>query len=300
MFDIIIIGAGPAGLTAGIYALRANKKIKILEKEGIGGQMASSPLIENYPGIKSISGSELANNLYEQILSLGGDVELETVTKIVPGKIKKVITEDNEYEAKSVIIAAGAKYRLIGLEKEEDFIGNGISFCVSCDGAFYKEKTVAVIGGGNSAIINAISLCDIAKKVYVIQNLSDLTGEDLMSKTLKQKKNAEIICDATVTLLLQEDGLSGIIINHKGNKEKIDLDGMFVSIGQVPSNELLKDIVPLDKYGYASSDDACKTNYDNIFVSGDIRQKAVKQLTTATSDGTVAAICAINYLNKEA
>lgn len=293
MFDIIIIGAGPAGLTAGIYALRANKKIKILEKEGIGGQMASSPLIENYPGIKSISGSELANNLYEQILSLGGDVELETVTKIVPGKIKKVITEDNEYEAKSVIIAVGAKYRLIGLEKEEDFIGNGISFCVSCDGAFYKDKTVAVIGGGNSAIINAISLSDICKKVIVIQNLSDLTGEQILGNKLKSKQNVEIIYDAVVTKLNGEDELESIEIN---NNQIIKIDGMFISIGQIPQNDFVKDILKLNNYNYIESND-CVTKLEGIFVAGDCRSKMIRQITTATNDGTIAAINAIKYID---
>ena len=293
MFDIIIIGAGPAGLTAGIYALRANKKIKILEKEGIGGQMASSPLIENYPGIKSISGSELANNLYEQVISLGGDVELETVTKIIPGKIKKVITEDNEYETKAVIIAVGAKYRLIGLENEEDFIGNGISFCVACDGAFYKDKIVAVIGGGNSAIINALSLSDICKKVIVIQNLSDLTGEKILGDKLKNKQNVEIIYDAVVTKLNGTDELKSIEIN---NNQTITIDGMFISIGQVPQNDFVKDMLELNDYNYIESND-CITKLEGIFVAGDCRSKMVRQITTATNDGTIAAISAIKYID---
>lgn len=293
MFDIIIIGAGPAGLTAGIYALRANKKVKILEKEGIGGQMASSPLIENYPGIKGISGSELASNLYEQIISLGGEVELETVTKIIPGKVKKVITEDNEYEAKAVIIAVGAKYRLIGLENEEDFIGNGISFCVACDGAFYKNKTVAVIGGGNSAIINALSLSDICKKVFVIQNLSDLTGEKILGEKLKQKPNVEIIYDAVVTKLNGNEDLESIEIN---NDKVIHIDGMFISIGQVPQNDFVKDILELNNYNYIESDN-CDTKLDGIYAAGDCRSKLIRQITTATSDGTIASLNAIKYID---
>ena len=177
IYDIIIVGAGPAGLTAAIYALRSDKKVLVLEKETIGGQMSSSPLIENYPGFLSISGSELANNLYSQVIELGGEVELEEVVRIEYGEVKTVTTDMGKYETKSIIFATGAKYRRLGLEKEEEFIGNGISFCVACDGAFYKDKTVAVIGGGNSAIINAITLSDICKKVYVVQNLDKLSAE---------------------------------------------------------------------------------------------------------------------------
>ena len=168
MYDIIIIGCGPAGMTAGIYAARANKKVLIIEKETIGGQISSSPLVENYPGYKEISGSELANNMFEQVTALGVDVELDEVKKIEHGKIKKVITLDNVYEAKAVIIATGSRYKLLGLKNEDNLIGNGIHFCVACDGAFFKDKIVAVIGGGNSAVINAITLSDICKKVYVI------------------------------------------------------------------------------------------------------------------------------------
>lgn len=289
MYDVIIIGAGPAGLTSAIYLLRANKKVLVLEKEGIGGQIASSPLVENYPGFKSISGSELANNLYEQVINLGGDIELEEVLEIND----KVVTEDNTYDAKAIIVATGAKYRLLGLEKEVDFIGNGISFCVACDGAFYKDKTVAVIGGGNSAIINAITLCDICKKVIVVQNLDKLTAEKALIDKLISKSNVKMMYNSCVTKLNGDDELESIEVNNK----VINLDGMFISIGQVPETSLVKELIDINEYNYINSSD-CTTKLDNIFVAGDCRNKLYKQLTTAVSDGTLAALEAINYLDE--
>ncbi len=296
MYDVIIIGAGISGLTASIYLSRAGKKVLILEKDTIGGQIASSPLIENYPGFKKISGAELVNNIYEQIDSLGVELEIEEVKKIEHGKIKKVYTEDNEYETKSIIIATGAKYRLLNLPKEQEFIGNGIHFCVVCDGAFYKDKVVAVIGGGNSAIGNVISLSEIAKKVYVIQNLEDLTCELSLIERLKEKTNVEVICSSTVTGLIGKDSLEGIIIKTNGVEQEIKLDGMFISIGLVPESKIFEGIIDLDKYNYILSDD-CRTKLDGVFVSGDVRCKKYRQMTTATSDGTIAALEVIKYLD---
>ena len=293
MYDTIIIGAGPAGLTAAIYIARANKKVLVLEKETIGGQMASSPLIENYPGYIAISGSQLANNMYEQLSNLGVEIELEEVKEIKDGNIKQIITLDNTYEAKTVIIATGSKYRLLGLEKEEELIGKGIHFCVACDGAFYKDKCVAVIGGGNSAVINAITLADLCKKVYIIQNLDNLTCEEALSNKLKEKENIEIITSSIVTKINVEDELESIEIN---NNKEITLDGMFISIGLVPQSEFVKDILPVNKYGYIESNN-CITNTPGIFVAGDCRDKQVRQVTVATSDGTIAAINAINFLD---
>lgn len=300
MYDTIIVGCGFAGMTAAIYLARANKKVLMLEKEGIGGQIASSPKVENYPGFQSISGMDLANDLYEQVINLGVDVELEEVTKIIPGKIKKVVTTDQEYQTKTIILATGSKYRRLNLEGEEDLIGNGISFCVSCDGAFYKDKVVAVIGGGNSAAINAISLSELCKKVYIIQNLSDLTCEEKMKTDLLQKKNVEIIYGATVKKLqYDENGLTGIEILENGKPRTISLDGMFISIGQEPATEEFKDVVKTSSDGYFISTDT-KTNQEGIFVAGDCRTKKIKQLTIATADGTQSALAAIDYLTKEA
>lgn len=291
IYDAIIIGAGPSGLTAAIYLLRANKKVLILEKETIGGQISSSPLVENYPGYMSISGSELSNNMYDQVINLGGEIELEEVISI---KENEVITEDNTYQTKTIIIASGCKPRVLGLENEENLIGNGIHFCVSCDGAFYKDKKVAVIGGGNSAVINAIALSDYCKEVILIQNLEFLTAEKNLIDKLEKKENVKIILNSVIDKYIGEDNLEGIIIS---NGEEIILDGLFLSIGQVPNSSFLSEFLDINEYNYIHSSD-CSTKYPNIFVAGDVRTKNVRQLTTATSDGTTCAIMAINYLNE--
>lgn len=291
IYDAIIIGAGPSGLTAAIYLLRANKKVLILEKETIGGQISSSPLVENYPGLMSISGAELSSNMYDQVINLGGEIELEEVIKISENE---VVTEDNTYKAKTIIVATGCKPRVLGLEKEEELIGNGIHFCVSCDGAFYKNKKVAVVGGGNSAVINALALSDYCKEVTLIQNLEFLTAEKKLIDKLKQKENVNIILNAVVENYIGEESLEGIKLS---NAEEIYVDGLFLSIGQVPNSSFLKEFLEVNEVNYITSED-CKTKYPNIFVCGDVRTKSIRQLTTATSDGTTSAIMAINYLNE--
>lgn len=295
MYDLIIIGAGPAGLTSALYALRANKKVLIIEKESIGGQMASSPLIENYPGFDSISGAELSNNMFNQLSNFDFDIEIEEVIKIIPGKIKKVITTDNSYETKSVIIATGSKYRLLGIENEENLIGKGIHFCVACDGAFYKDKVVSVIGGGNSAIINAITLSDLCSKVYLIQNLSKLTGEKVLIDKLNKKDNVEIILNANIDKIFGDDELESIDVKVNNKVRNIKIDGMFISIGLNPETDIFKDILSLNDYGYIKSDD-CVTELEGVFVAGDCRDKKVRQITVATSDGTIASQEALKYL----
>ncbi len=295
MYDIIIVGCGPAGLTAAIYALRANKKILILEKDNIGGQITSSLKVENFPGFKQISGNDLMNNLYEQAIDLGCEINIEEVIKIKDGKIKTVITDENEYETKSLIIATGCKNRLLGIDREEEFIGNGISFCVACDGAFYKDKVVAVIGGGNSAVINALSLSEICKKVYLIQNLDFLTAEDMLKERIKEKNNIEIMYNSKVVKLIGDDELKSIEVSGKEDKI-IAIDGMFISIGQIPQNDIFKGIIDLNEQNYIKSIE-CLTNKEGIFVAGDCREKKIRQLTTAAGDGTIAALEAINYLN---
>lgn len=295
MYDIIIIGCGPAGMTAAIYGARANKKVLVLEKETIGGQMASSPLIENYPGYLSISGSELANNMYEQATNLEVDIELDEAKKIEISDYVKVIGEDNTYEGKSLIIATGSKYRLLGLPNEENLIGKGIHFCVSCDGAFYKDKTVAVIGGGNSAVTNALALSEYVKKVYLIQNIESLTAENVLVKRVNDKENIEVILSAQVTEICGDDELKSIILNKT---QEIKIDGMFISIGLIPQSELVKDILPINKFGYIETNN-CGTEIPFVFVAGDCRDKEGRQITIATSDGTNAAMSAIKYLNQK-
>lgn len=292
MYDVIIVGGGPAGITAGIYCQRANLKTIIFEKETIGGQIASSPLVENFPGCKSISGAQLATNFYEQADELGIPIEIEEVLDIIPGEKIKVITDFGEYESKVVILATGSKYRLLGLPNEVNLIGKGIAFCTSCDGAFFKGKDIAIIGGGNSAVTNAIYMSNIAKKIYLVDISDHLICEKTLEDKLRSLSNVEIIHKTGVKELLGEDELKGVILT---NDRKLDIQGMFISIGMVAQTELVKDLVKLNKQNYVDSED-CKTSLDNIFVAGDCRSKNIRQLTTAVADGTTAAINAIKYL----
>ena len=294
MYDVIIIGAGPAGLTAGIYSKRANLKTLILEKESIGGQISSSPLVENYPGLKSVTGAELSNNFFEQALSLGVDLEIEEVIKIEDGKIKKVITDSNTYETKAIIIATGAKHKKLGLENEEELIGNGVHFCAACDGAFYKDKIVAVVGGGNSAVQNAIYLSSLCKKVYLIYIKEELECEKVLLETINKKNNIELYSNSTITKFIGNP-LEKIIINDNMEKE---VDGAFISIGLDANTEIINNILETNKYKYIITDE-CKTTKKGIFVAGDCREKNVRQVTTAVNDGTIAATLAIKYLETE-
>lgn len=295
MYDSIIIGCGPAGMTAAIYLARAGKKVLVLEKESIGGQIASSPLVKNYPGYLQISGADLAGNMYEQLEDLNVPVELEEVVKIVDGDIKKVITTDNTYETKTIILACGVKYRTLGLPNEDNLIGNGIHFCVACDGAFYKNKSVAVVGGGNSAVINAISLSDICKHVDVFQNMEELTCEETLKNQLKNKENVTIYCNSKVTNYIGEDNIKGLEVSINGETKIFNIDGVFLSVGLKPQNDFVKDLIKLNDFNYIDSID-CNTNIKGIYVAGDARSKLFRQVTTAVSDGSVSALLAIEYL----
>ncbi len=292
MYDVIIVGAGPAGITAGIYAKRANLNTIIFEKETIGGQISSSPLVENFPGFHSISGANIANNLYEQAESLGIPIEIEEVLNIIPGKPNKVVTDCGEYETKTVIIATGSKYRLLGLPNEIDLIGKGIHFCTSCDGAFFKDKDIAIIGGGNTAVTNAIYMANIASKVYLINIGDRLRCEKTLEDKVKKLDNVDIILNTGVKEILGSEELEGIILT---NDQKLNISGMFISIGMSAQTDMIKDTIELNEQKYVVSDD-CSTNKDGIFVAGDCRTKDVRQLTTAVADGTIAAISAMKYI----
>jgi thioredoxin reductase (NADPH) len=292
MYDVIIIGGGPAGITAGIYCQRANLKTIIFEKDAIGGQIASSPLVENFPGCKSISGAQLATNFLEQAEELGVQIEIEEVLEIIPGKINKVKTDFGEYESKVVIIATGSKYRLLGLPREVDLIGKGIAFCTSCDGAFFKGKDIAVIGGGNSAVGNALYMANLCNKVYLVDICDHLICEKTLEEKLRKLPNVEIIQGTGVKELLGEDELTGIKLT---NDRVLDIQGMFISIGMVAQTDLVKDLVKLNPQKYIDSED-CTTEKAGIFVAGDCRTKNIRQLTTAVADGTTAAINAIKYI----
>lgn len=300
MYDIIIVGAGPAGLTAALYALRADKKVVIIEKESFGGQVTFSPKIENYPGFVETSGNELAEKLLEQVTAHGAEIELEEVTAIEDKEDFKIVTAGNQtFEGKAVILATGSKHRHLGLEKEDDFIGEGVSYCALCDGAFYSGKTVAMIGGGNTALQEAVMLSDICEKVIMIQNLDNFTGEQKLVNILQKRNNVKFIMGTVVEELIGDDSLKAIKIKNvaSGETKEIELDGIFVAIGQVPANEPFKNVAKLNNWGYFEADEACESGTPGIFVAGDARSKRIRQITTACSDGTIASLAAIHYVD---
>lgn len=298
MYDIIIIGGGPAGLTAALYACRANKKVLVLEKETFGGQITFSPKVENIPGFISLTGNEFAEKLVEQVLEQGADVESCEALEIKDGETKTVVTDDGEFEGKAVIIATGAKHRMLGIDGEEKYVGEGISFCAVCDGAFYKGKTVAVVGGGNSALQEAILLSDLAEKVYVVQNLDFLTGEKKLSEQLEKLDNVEIITGVTVDSFVGETALEGIVIKHSdGEKTELKIDGLFIAIGLIPQNEIFGNVIELDDRGYAAIGEDCLSKTNGVFVAGDCRTKKIRQVTTAAADGAIAALAACDYVD---
>ena len=300
MYDIIIIGAGPAGLTAALYALRANKTVLLIEKATFGGQITFSPKIENYPGFEAVDGNALADSFFEQVTAQGADFELEEATAIIDnGATKTVVTDCGEHEAKAVIIATGAKHRMLGAGNEENFAGNGISFCAVCDGAFYEGKEVIVVGGGNSALQEAILLSDLCSKVTVVQNLADFTGEQKLVELLKSKPNTEFIFNTVIKEFTGGDELKGaVIVNTETNEEKeLFFDGAFVAIGLAPDNKAFENVAQLDKFGYVDTDESCVTKTAGVFTAGDCRKKTIRQITTATADGAVAALAACRYID---
>lgn len=303
MYDIIIIGAGPAGLTAAIYARRAEKRVLVIEKETFGGQITSSPKVENYPGFLDISGNELADRLLEQVMAQGGEIELDTVTAIEGEAGNYTVKgESGDYEAKAVIIAAGSHHRRLGVDGEERLTGSGVSYCAVCDGAFFRGQTVAVIGGGNSALQDAVLLSDGCEKVYIVQNLAHLTGEERLKNILLDRPNVEIIYSSVVEKIVGNEALRAIEILNTENGERryLEVDGMFVCIGQSPENKPFESKVSLDKWGYITADESCipEGSDGGIFVAGDCRTKSVRQVATAVSDGAVAALAACRFLDE--
>ena len=301
MKDIIIIGAGPAGMTAALYALRADKSVLLLEKENFGGQITYSPKLENYPSVMEISGSAFAEKMLEQVMAHGADIELAAAEKITDmGDYKIVSTEYGDFEGKAVIIATGSKHRHLGLEGEEELIGSGISFCAVCDGSFFAGKKVAVIGGGNTALQEAVMLSDLCSEVIIVQNLSFMTGEKKLLQILEKKSNVKMIFDTLVTSLSSEGGeLRAISLKNTSTDETstLELDGMFVAIGQQPENQPFASLTALDNYGYIIAGEDCLTDTAGVFVAGDCRTKKIRQVTTAASDGAVAALAACRYID---
>lgn len=297
MYDIVIVGAGPAGLTAAIYALRANKKVLVLEGKTYGGQIVNAHIVDNYPGLPHISGFDYATIIYNQAKELGAEIKFEKVEKITEDK--KIITSKNTYDAKAIIIATGAKNRRLWLENEKELTGQGISYCATCDGNFYKDKIVAVNGGGNTAIEDALYLSNIASKVFLIHRRDLFKAEDKIITDLKNKANVEFILNSTIKSLNGTNKLESItIIDNDNNKTELKVNGLFIAIGQEPQNEIFKNIIKITPDGYIDSIDGVHTSTQSIYVAGDARVKDLRQLTTAVSDGAIAANTAIKELDK--
>ena len=300
MYDIVIIGAGPAGLTAAIYARRAGKTVLVLEKDTFGGQVTFSPRLENYPGFETISGNELAQRMLEQAMALGADVDMDTVTGIEDGNVKTVIGENGRYEARAVIIAAGARHRRLGLPREEEMIGNGLSFCAVCDGAFYQGGHVAVIGGGNTALQEIALLSETCSKVTVVQNLAFLTGEQKMVDLVLSRNNIDILYTTLCVGYEGEDHLTGLRLRNTetGEERALPVDGAFLAIGTEPENIAYAALAPLNEQGYIKAGEDCLTPTPGVFAAGDCRTKAYRQVATAISDGANAALNACRYLDR--
>ena len=299
MYDIIIIGAGPAGLTSAIYARRASKKVLVLEARSYGGQIINTLDIENYPVESHISGFDFATKLYNQAKDLGAEIVFEKVVNINDkGSIKEVVTTKNIYNSKAVIIASGAENRKLGLVNEEELVGKGVSYCATCDGAFYRNKIVAVVGGGNTALEDALYLADVASKVYLIHRRDEFRGDETSVNSLNERENVEFIYNSTVTKLNANEKLESIEVTNKdGSVKTIDVDGLFVAVGRIPENQNFAKLIDLNEAGYAESGEDCTTKVKGIFVAGDNRTKEVRQLVTATSDGAIAATNAVKYIN---
>ena len=301
MHDIIIVGGGPAGLTAAVYALRAGKSVLVIEKGGFGGQIAFSPKVENIPGFSQISGAEFADKFTEQAMNLGADLELETVTGVQ--KTEKgfaVSTEEGStFESKAVILALGVKHRMLGLPGEEELVGKGLSFCAVCDGAFYADQHAAMIGGGNSAMQEALLLSEICRKVTIIQNLADFTGEKKLAQALLAKDNVEVKFSTLVSSYITENGvLTGLELRNDitGEKSTIQVDGAFLAVGLMPENDAFAHLAGLNEWGYFDASEDCRTATPGLFVAGDCRSKRIRQVVTASADGAIAATAACSYI----
>lgn len=302
MVDIIIVGGGPAGLTAAIYALRAGKQVLVIEKNSFGGQIAFSPKVENIPGFSAISGSAFAESLTEQAMGFGADVELEKVISVEKqeGFFRVATEEGGVYDGKAVILALGVKHRTLGLPGENELIGNGISFCAVCDGAFYTGQEVAMIGGGNSAMQEALLLSEVCSKVTIVQNLPYFTGEKTLADALVTKDNVEIHFSTLVSGYKSENGsLTGLQLRKESGEEfEIQVDGAFLAVGLQPENDAFASLASLNDYGYFDSGEDCCTGTEGLFVAGDCRSKRIRQVVTAAADGAISAMAACRYLEK--
>ncbi len=300
MYDILIIGGGPAGLTAATYACRAGKSVLVIEKAAFGGQITWSPRVENFPGFVSVSGNELGDKLLEQAMSQGAEVELEEVVSLDRDGGTWILRCDSgaEFEGRAVILAAGAKPRMLGIPREEELVGSGVGYCAVCDGAFYKGKAVAVNGGGNSALQDALLLSESCSKVYLIHRRDSFRGEQKLVDALRERANVEFVLNASVTELLGGEELAGVVVEQNGQRRELDAEGLFVAIGHRPDLEAFAPWLRRDEAGYADAGEDCLTPTAGLFVAGDCRKKTVRQLTTAAADGAVAALAACRWLDR--
>ncbi len=299
MYDIGIIGGGTAGMTAAIYGQRAGKKTIIIEGGAFGGQITSSPNVENYPGIASVSGSEFSMNLLDQAVKLGAETAMEQVTGIRDeGSVKVIETAGKEYPCRSIILATGVTHRHLGIPNEERLTGAGVSYCATCDGMFFRGSDVAVVGGGSTALQDAEFLSNYCRKVYLIHRRDEFRGEDSIVKRLEGKENVEFVLSATVKDIIGDQAVERLIVNSKktGKEFKLDVSGVFIAVGQIPKNEIFADVVKLDANGFILAAEDCITSHPGIFAAGDCRTKEVRQLTTAAADGAVAALAACKYI----
>ena len=304
MTDIAVIGGGPAGLTAALYAARAGKSVTVFERECIGGQITRAPQVENYPGTGTVSGLQLGDRIAAQAEAAGAEISLTDVQKIAKDSsgIFRLDTDDGEYYAKTVIYACGARPRTLGSPGETELIGHGISYCALCDGSFFREQAVAVVGGGNSAFDDALLLSERCHHVTLIHRTSSFRAEQILVERVKQRNNISLLTGMTVSELIRENGqLTGLKLKSKiGKDETLSISGLFVALGRLPDTQVLVGLAPLDENGYVFTDGKMAVpETPGLFAAGDCRIKSVRQLTTAVSDGTVAAVSACTYLEQQ-
>ena len=299
MYDIIVVGGGPAGLTAALYGLRNGKKVVVIEKSVFGGQITNSPKVENIPGFPAISGDEFADQYLDQVMAQGADVLMEEVTGLTKedGKVIAALESGEKVEGLSAVLATGTTHRTLGLPMEEEFIGNGISFCAVCDGDFYAGKKVVMIGGGNSAFVEGNLLAEIAGELVILQDLPYFTADEKLREQLFKHENVKAHIGTRVLGFIEKDGkLAGVRYEENGTKHECECDGVFLAIGLIPCGKAFENVAKLDERGYYAAGEDCKTTTPGVFVAGDCRAKTLRQVTTACADGAIAAIAACDYI----
>lgn len=299
LYDILIVGGGPAGLTAATYARRAGKSVLVIEKNAFGGQITWSPRVENFPGFVSVTGTELGDRFLEQAMEQGAEAELDEVIAIRDENgVKTVVCESGaEFQSRAIILAVGAKPRMLGVEREEELVGSGVCYCAVCDGAFFAGQDVAVCGGGNAALQDALLLSESCSRVTLIHRRDSFRGEQRLVDALKERENVELVMNAQVKELMGETELTGIVLEQNGARRELSVTGFFIAVGHQPDNSIAASLMDLDGAGYAASCEDCLTKSAGVFAAGDCRAKGVRQLTTAVADGAVAALAACRYLD---